>query len=391
MKKIYMDNNATTPIYPEVYEAMEPYLKEFWGNPSSIHWASREPRKAIDAAREKVARLINCKANEIVFTSSGSEGNNFALKGAAYAKKDKGNHIITTSIEHPAVLKTFKYFAKTGFDVDFLPVDPSGMIDLDELKRSITDKTILISIMFANNETGTILPVEEIGRLAKEKGVLFHCDAVQAAGKVPVDVDRMNIDLLTLSGHKLHAPKGVGALYIKKGVRLVPLIHGGHQERKRRAGTENVAGIAGFGKACEMASESIEEMAEKITFLRDRLHKGLMEGIEHVRLNGHPTERLCTTVNLSFEYVEGESLLLTLDMKGVAASSGSACTSGSLEPSHVLLAMGIPMETAHGSIRFSLGTDNTVEDIDYVIDVLPPIVERLRSMSPLYEKIKSNG
>ncbi len=388
MKRIYLDHNATTPVHPEVLEAMLPYLRDEWGNPSSIHWAAREPKKAIDSAREKVAALLGCEANEIVFTSCGSESNNFAIKGVASALKGKGDHIITTSVEHPSVLNTCKYMAKEGWEVTFLPVDSYGMIDLDQLRDSITERTVLISIMFANNETGTIFPVEEIGRIAKERGVLFHCDAVQAVGKVKIDVKEMNIDLLSLSGHKLYAPKGVGALYVKRGVRLTPLIHGGHQERNRRAGTENVAGIVALGKACEIAMRDMEEEVAHLTRLRDRLEKGIMERIEHVRLNGHPTKRLPTTLNVSFEYIEGESILLNLDMKGVAASSGSACTSGSLEPSHVLMAMGVPPEVAHGSVRFSLGRDNTEEDIDYVLEVLPPIVERLRSMSPLYARTK---
>lgn len=388
MRRIYLDHNATTPVHPEVYEAMLPYLKDEWGNPSSIHWAAREPKKAIDSAREKVAALLGCETNEIVFTSCGSESNNFAIKGVASALKGKGNHIITTSVEHPSVLNTCKYMAKEGWDVTFLPVDSYGMIDLDQLRDSITDRTILISIMFANNETGTIFPVEEIGKIARQKGVLFHCDAVQAVGKVPIDVKKMNIDLLSLSGHKLYAPKGVGALYARRGVRITPLIHGGHQERNRRAGTENVAGIVALGKACEIAIRDMEEEVAHLTRLRDKLEKGIMERIEHVRLNGHPTKRLPTTLNVSFEYIEGESILLNLDMKGVAASSGSACTSGSLEPSHVLMAMGVPHEVAHGSVRFSLGRDNTEEDIEYVLEILPSIVERLRQMSPLYAKTK---
>ncbi len=388
MKRIYLDHNATTPVHPEVFEAMVPYLKDEWGNPSSIHWAAREPKKAIDSAREKVAALLGCEANEIVFTSCGSESNNFAIKGVADALRGKGNHIITTSVEHPSVLNTCKFMEREGWEVTFLPVDPYGMIDLDQLRDSITDKTILVSIMFANNETGTIFPVEEIGKITREKGVLFHCDAVQAVGKVPIDVKRLNIDLLSLSGHKLYAPKGVGALYVRRGVRITPLIHGGHQERNRRAGTENVAGIVALGKACEIAMRDMDEEVAHITRLRDKLEKGIMERIEHVKLNGHPTKRLPTTLNVSFMYIEGESILLNLDMKGVAASSGSACTSGSLEPSHVLMAMGVPPEIAHGSVRFSLGRDNTDEDIDYVLEILPPIVERLRSMSPLYAKVK---
>lgn len=382
-KRIYLDHNATTPIHPEVLEAMLPFLKEEFGNPSSIHWAARVPKKVIEDAREGVAKLLNCDPSEVIFTSSGSEGDNLAIKGMAEARRDKGNHIITTKVEHPAVLNTCKYLAKT-FDVTFLDVDGEGMIDLDDLRKAITPKTILITIMFANNETGVIFPVEEIGRIAKGHNIPFHTDAVQAVGKVPTDVKALNIDLLTLSGHKIYAPKGVGALYVKRGIRLIPLIHGGHHERNRRAGTENVAGIVALGKACEIAMRDMAKEAEYLTILRDRLQRGIMERIDHVRLNGHPTKRLPTTLNLSFEFVEGESLLLNLDMNGVAASSGSACTSGSLEPSHVLMAMGIPHEIAHGSLRFSLGRDNTVEDIDYVLEILPPIVERMRAMSPFY-------
>ena len=384
MKRVYLDHNATTPVYKEVVQTMLPFLEENWGNPSSVHWASREPRKAVDEAREKVAVLINAQPNEIVFTGSGSEGNNFAIKGLVQSLNQRGNHLVTTSVEHPSVLNTCKYLANTGFTVDYLKVNAKGMIDLDTLKDSITDKTALISVMYANNETGNIYPIEKIGELTREKGVLFHCDAVQAAGKIPIDVEKMKVDLLTLSGHKLYAPKGIGALYIRKGVKLLPLIHGGHQERNRRAGTENVAGIAGFGKACEMALQSMEENAERLTKLRDMLHKGILDSIDQVTLNGHPTERLPTTLNLSFDHVDGESLLLSLDMKGIAASSGSACTSGSVEPSHVLLAMGVPMKLALGSVRFSLGTESSKEEIDYLLDVLPSIVERIRSMSPLY-------
>jgi len=384
LKRIYFDNNATTPIHPEVFDAMLPYLKDEFGNPSSIHWAGRNTRKVIDEAREKVARLLNCDVGEIIFTSCGSEGDNLAIKGLVESKRDKGNHIITTKVEHPAVLTTCKYLAKTGFDVTFLDVDNQGMLDLDQLKKAITPKTILITIMFANNETGVIFPIEEIGRIAKEHNITFHTDAVQGVGKVPIDVKKLNIDLLTLSGHKLYAPKGVGAIYVKRGVRLVPLIHGGHQERNRRGGTENTAGIVALGKACEIAHRDMEQEIKHLTALRDRLEKGLMGKIPHARLNGHPKNRIPNTANISFEFAEGESILLNLDMKGIAASSGSACTSGTLEPSHVLVAMGVSMEASHSSVRFSLGRGNTVEDVDYVLEVLPPIVEKMRSMSPLY-------
>ncbi len=384
LKRVYLDHNATTPLYGEVIQAMLPFLEENWGNPSSIHWASREPRRAIDEARGKVAALINSEPNELVVTGSGSEGNNCAIKGLAQSPDRKGNHIVVSSVEHSSVLNTCKYLANTGFTIDYLKVDSKGMIDFDTLKDSITDKTVMISVMYANNETGNIYPIEQIGELAKERGALFHCDAVQAAGKIPIDVKKMKVDLLTLSGHKLYAPKGIGALYIRRGVKLLPLIHGGHHERNRRAGTENVAGIAGFGKACEVALASMDKNAARLTKLRDRLHQGILDSIDQVTLNGHSSKRLPTTLNLSFDHVDGESLLLSLDMKGIAASSGSACTSGSVEPSHVLLAMGVPMKLALGSIRFSLGTESSKEEIDYLLEVLPPIVERIRSMSPLY-------
>ena len=391
MKRVYFDHNATTPVHPEVLEALLPYLKDDWGNPSSIHWAGRAPKKAIDEAREKVAQFLGCSPIEIVFTSSGSESDNFAIKGIALAKKSKGNHIITTQVEHPAVLNTCKYLEKEGFRVTYLGVDKYGMIDLEELKEAITDETILITIMYANNETGVIFPIEEIGKIARERGITFHTDAVQAAGKLPLDVTKLNCDLLSISGHKIYAPKGVGALYIRRGVRVVPLIHGGHHERNRRAGTENVAGIVGLGKACEIAMRDMDKEVAHLKHLRDKLEKGLMERIPHVRLNGHPEKRIPNTTNLGFDFVEGESLLLNLDMLGIAASSGSACTSGSLEPSHVLVAMGIPPELSHGSVRFSLGRFNTEEDVDYLLENMPPIVERMRSMSPLWNEAEKKG
>ncbi len=384
MRRIYLDHNATTPLSGEVFEAMVPYLRDEWGNPSSIHWAGRAPKKAIEDARERVSAFINATPQEIIFTSSGTEGDNHAIKGIAFSKRDKGNHIITTKVEHPAVLNTCKYLSKNGFEITYLGVDGDGLIDLDELKGSITPRTILITVMFANNETGVIFPIKEIGEIAKEHGITFHTDAVQAAGKIPIDVRNLGVDLLTISGHKIYGPKGVGALFVRKGVRLVPLIHGGHHERNRRGGTENVPGIVGLGKACEIAMRDMEEETAHLRSLRDRLERGLMERIPHVKLNGHREKRLPNTTNLSFEFVEGESLLLSMDMQGIAASSGSACTSGSLEPSHVLVAMGLKHEVSHGSVRFSLGKDNTVEDIDFVIETIPPIVERMRSMSPLY-------
>ena len=388
MNRIYFDHNATTPVLDEVFEAMVPFLKEQWGNPSSIHWAGRGTRKAVEDARERVAALLNCAPLELIFTSSGTEGDNHAIKGLAYAQKNKGNHIITTKVEHPAVLSTCKHLQKEGFEVTYLDVDKDGLLDLEELTKAITPKTILISVMFANNETGVIFPIKEIGRIAKEKGVAFHTDAVQAAGKIKIDVQDLNVDLMTISGHKLYAPKGVGALFIKRGTRLVPLIHGGHQERNRRGGTENVAGIVAMGKAAEIAMRDMDKEVEHLQVLKERLEKGMADKVPHIKVNGHADKRLPNTSNISFEFVEGESLLLNLDMKGIAASSGSACTSGSLEPSHVLVSMGLTHELSHGSVRFSLGKSNTIEEIDYLLEIMPPIVERMRSMSPLYAGAK---
>jgi len=335
-----------------------------------------------------VAALLNAAPLEIVFNSTGTEGDNHAIKGVAFARKNKGNHIITTVVEHPAVLNTCKYLEKQGFEVTYLKVDPMGMLDLEELKAAIRPETILITIMYANNETGVIFPIQEIGAIAKEHGVIFHTDAVQAVGKVPIDVKTLNVDLLTLSGHKLYAPKGTGALYVRRGVRLIPLLHGGHQERSRRGGTENVAGLVALGKACEIAGENLVENMARKKALRDRLEKGIMANVPDAKINGDIEKRLPNTTNISFEYVEGESLLLHLDMRGVAASSGSACTSGSLEASHVLLAMSLSHEMSHGSIRFSLGRHNTEAEVDYIIEIMPPIVERMRSMSPLYAGAK---
>jgi cysteine desulfurase len=386
MRHIYMDNNATTPVRPEVLEAMLPYFKEQFGNPSSVHWAGRAVSGAVEKAREQVARLINCSPAEVVFTSCGSEGDNMAILGTLDALREKGNHIITTSVEHPAVLNTCKFLEKRGFEVTFLPVDRFGMLDLKVLEEAITDRTVLISVMWANNETGNIFPIEEIGAIARRYKVRFHTDAVQAVGKIPVDVQQAGVDLLVLSGHKIGAPKGVGAIYIRRGTRMSPLLHGGHQERNRRAGTHNVAGIVGLGVACELAGSETAKTSGRIRGLRDRLEKGIMAAIPEVKLNGHPENRLPNTLNISFAYIEGESLLLNFDMKGIAASSGSACTSGSLEPSHVMGAMCVEVTLAHSSTRFSLGHDNTEEDVDYVLEVLPPIVQRLREMSPLYNR-----
>jgi len=387
-KRVYMDHAATTYTKQEVLEEMLPYFKEIYGNPSSVHGFGREARKAVDLARERTAAALNASPEEIYFTSGGTEADNWAIKGVAWANKERGNHIITTSIEHHAVLHTCQYLEKMGFEVTYLPVDSYGLVYPEQVKEAITDKTILISVMFANNEIGTIEPIREIGQIARERGIYFHTDAVQAVGHIPVDVKEMNIDLLSLSAHKFYGPKGVGALYIRKGVKLHPFIHGGAQERNRRAGTENLAGIVGLGKAIELAVANLEESSKRLAAMRDRLISGVLNTIENVRLNGHPTKRLPGNANFSFEFIEGESLLLSLDMKGIAASSGSACTSGSLDPSHVLLAIGLPHEIAHGSLRLTLGDDNTDEDIDYVLEVLPDIVQRLREMSPLFAQNK---
>ena len=386
MRRVYLDHNATTPTHPEVVKAMLPYYEEVFGNASSIHQFGQQARKAIDKAREKVADFIGAKPEEIVFTSGGTEADNFAIKGIAYANKTKGKHIITSSIEHHAVLNPCKYLEKQGFRVTYIPVDKYGLVNPDEVKKAITKETILITIMHANNEIGTIEPIAEIGKIAKEKGICLHTDAVQTVGKIPVDVNELNVDLLSLSGHKIYGPKGIGALYIRKGTRIQPLIQGGHHEKNRRAGTENVPAIVGLGKAIEIAKETMEGESIRLTNLRNKLCSGIGEKIDHVHLNGHPGKRLPNTLNMSFEFIEGESIILSLDMKGIAVSSGSACTSGSLEPSHVLKAMGVDPAIAQGSIRFSLGKDNTEEDINYVLEVLPEIIARLRAMSPLYRK-----
>ncbi|EEH98237.1 MULTISPECIES: cysteine desulfurase NifS [Clostridium] len=391
MRNVYMDYAATTYVKPEVLEEMMPFFTKKYGNPSSFYGISRETKMAIDKARSRVSKALNCDSNEIYFTGGGSEADNWAIKGIASAHRKKGNHIITTKIEHHAVLHTCEYLEKNGFEVTYLNVDKEGFIDLEELKNAITDKTILVSIMFANNEIGTIQPVKEIGEICRERKVLFHTDAVQAIGNIPVDVKEMNIDLLSLAGHKVYGPKGIGALYIRKGVRIDNLIHGGGQERARRAGTENTASIVGIGKAIELATESLEEHNKKITKLRDRLIDGLLK-VPHTRLNGPRGEkRLPGNANITFEFIEGESILLSLDFEGVCASSGSACTSGSLDPSHVLLAIGLPHELAHGSLRLTLGDGSTDEDVDYVLEVVPPIIERLRNMSPLWEDFLKKG
>ena len=378
-----MDNAATTPVSPAVLEKMLPYFSECYGNANSIHSTGLDARKALNAARKKVATALNCNPEEVYFTSGGSESDNWALKGVAFANRKKGNHIITSAIEHHAILHTCEWLEKQGFEITYVPVDADGLINPADVEAAITDKTILISIMAANNEIGTIEPIEEIAKIAHAHHVLFHTDAVQAIGAIPVDVRAIGCDLLSLSGHKFHGPKGVGALYIKQGTRIDNLIHGGAQERGRRASTENVAGIVGMAEAIELATANIPEKAARISALRDQLIDGLT-ALPYVRLNGHRTKRLPGNVNVSVRFIEGESLLLRLDLAGVAASSGSACTSGSLDPSHVLLAIGLPHEIAHGSLRLSLSDTTTQEEVDYVLSVLPGIIEYLRDMSPLY-------
>lgn len=388
---VYMDHAATTYTKPEVLDKMLPYFTQYFGNPSSIYTFARQSKKAIEEAREKVAMAIGAKSDEIFFTGGGSEADNWSLKGVAFANKNRGNHIITTKIEHHAILHTCEYLAKNGFEITYLNVDENGTIDLEELKNAITDKTILISIMFANNEIGTIQPIAEIGKIASERKIYFHTDAVQAVGNVKINVKEMNIDMLSLAAHKFYGPKGIGALYIRKGVKLDNLIHGGGQERKRRAGTENIPGIVGLGCAIELATKNIDEHNAKIIKMRDRLLKGIMGKIPNTKLNGHPVNRLPGNINISFEFIEGESLLLLLDHAGVSGSTGSACSSGSLDPSHVLLAIGLPHEMAHGSLRLSLGDLTLDSDIDYVLEVLPGIVQKLRDMSPLYANYINKG
>lgn len=390
-KTIYMDYAATTYTKKEVLEEMLPYFAENYGNPSSIYSLSRTTKRAIDISRDRVAKALNAEPSEIFFTGSGSEADNWAIKGVAFANRKKGNHIITTQIEHHAVLHTCEYLEKQGFEVTYLPVNEEGFISIDDLAAAIKDTTILVSVMFANNEIGTIQPIKEIGKLCREKKVLFHTDAVQAVGNIPIDVKDMNIDLLSLAAHKFYGPKGVGALYIRKGVRIDNLIHGGGQERARRAGTENVAGVVGLGKAIELAVSTMEEKNAKLKALRDKLIEGLLK-VPYTRLNGPRGEnRLPGNVNVCFQYIEGESVLLLLDDAGICASSGSACTSGALDPSHVLLAIGLPHEIAHGSLRLSLGESNTEEEVDYVLEVIPKIVQRLRDMSPLWEDVVKKG
>lgn len=388
MRRIYLDYAATTPTHPDVVKAMLPYFTEKFGNPSAIYACAQETKAAIEDARSKVARLLGARDEEIVFTSGGTEANNFAIKGTAYANKRKGNHIITNVIEHHAVLETCHFLEKMGYRLTILPVNSYGMVSPDDVRNAITPKTIIITIMMANNEIGTIQPIAEISKVAREAGVYLHTDAVQTACHLPINVDELGVDMLSMSAHKFYGPKGVGALYIRKGTRLVPFMHGGGQERNRRASTENVPGIVGMGKAVELAMDEMDAEAKRITRLRDKLIKGLFDKIDPLRLNGHPQKRLPNNANISIAFVEGEAICLNLDVEGICASTGSACSSGSLEPSHVMLALKLPPEEMRSSIRFSLGKWTTDEEIEYVLDVLPRIVNKLRAMSPLLKTRK---
>ena len=392
MKKlIYLDNAATTKTSEEVVAAMLPYFTEYYGNPSSVYEFASESKKAVSNARRTIAETLGAQENEIYFTAGGSEADNWALKATAEAYQSKGKHIITTKIEHHAILHTAEYLEKRGFEITYIGVDENGVVKVDELEKAIRPDTILISVMFANNEIGTIQPIKEIGEIAKKHGVLFHTDAVQAYGQLPINVDELHIDMLSSSGHKLNGPKGIGFLYIRKGVKIRSFVHGGAQERKRRAGTENVPGIVGYGKAAEIAAKTMKERTAKEIELRDHLIDRVLAEVPYTRLNGHRTNRLPNNANFSFQFVEGESLLILLDNNGICASSGSACQSGSLDTPHVLLAIGLPHEIAHGSLRLTLSAETTMEDIDFVVDCIKQIIERLRSMSPLYEDfVKKN-
>ena len=382
-----MDHGAGVPLNSRVFEAMKPYFMENYGNPSSSHSFGNSARNAIAASREKVAQLVTAeKSQEVIFTSGGTESNNLAIKGVAYRNREKGNHIITTAIEHISVINICKFLQKQGFEVSYVPVDKQGVVDLEKLEAAVNDRTILISVMYANGEIGTIQPISEIGKLAQENNVIFHVDAVAAAGKVPINVKEENIDLLSISSNDMYGPKGVGALYIKTGTKVQPIIQGGGQERGLRSGTENIPGIVGMGEAAELARKEMKSEGERLTRLRDKLIKGVLDKIDYSFLNGHPTERLPDNANLRFSYIEGESLILGLDMHGVQVSSGSACTSKTLEPSHVLLAIGLAHEEAHGSLVFTMGKQNSEEDVDYVLEVLPDVVKRLRALSPLTPK-----
>jgi len=388
MKKVYFDHNATTPVRSEVFEAIKPVLTEYWGNPSSPNWAGSEAVDYLDEARGRVAQFIGADDSEVVFTACGSESDNLAIKGIVEKYAHKGGHIITTSVEHPAVWETCKYLEKKEYPVTYLGVDSEGMVDLDEYRDAFRDDTVLVTVMMANNENGTVFPIKDMAAYANERGVFFHTDAVQAVGKIPVDVKKLGVDMLSLSGHKIYAPKGVGALYVRNGINLEKLIHGGGQEGGRRAGTENVAGAVALGKACELAGKELPETGPRILELRKRLEEGIVENIENVTVTSHPSSRLPNTSNVIFNCVEGESILLSLDMEGVAVSSGSACASGAKGPSRALLSMGITLEDAQSAIRFSLGKDNTADEVDFILDILPPIVHRLRSMSPLNRATK---
>ncbi len=384
MRQIYLDHNATTPVRKEVLDAMMPYFSEEYGNASSVYSMGQKARQKIDESRELIGSALGTEAADIIFTSGGTESNNFAIKGVAMANLNKGRHVITSNIEHPAVLEPCRFIEKElGFDVTYLPVDKYGVVDLDELKDSIRKDTILISIMFANNETGTIQPIKEIAKIARGNKIYFHTDAAQVLGKLPIDVEELGVDLCSFSGHKVYGPKGIGALYLRKGVKIIPFQHGGHHERNKRAGTENVPGIVGFGKAVEIADRDMKKNDAHLKKLTKKMWEELSKELKEIYLNGHPENRLSSTLNISFRYIEGESMVLNFDMKGIYASTGSACTSGSLEPSHVLTAMGVPPDMAQGSVRFSFGYENTEEDVDYCLAEIPPIVEKLRKMSPL--------
>ncbi len=386
MRKVYLDHSATTPVRPEVLEAMLPYLKDRFGNASSIHSFGREAKVALEESREKVAEILGATPSEVYFTSGGTESDNLAIKGVAFASRNKGRHVITSQIEHHAVLESCGFLAKEGFEITYLPVDSFGLIDPEDLRKALRDDTVLVSIMHANNEVGTIQPIEELSQAAKEKGIYFHTDAVQSLGKLPIDVSKLAVDLISMSGHKIYGPKGVGAIYIRKGTRITPWAHGGHHERSRRAGTENVPGIVGFTRALELLNAEMEDHKRHTGNLAQTLYRKLVDTIPDVVMHGHPQKRIPNILSLSFKGVEGESVILSLDLKGVAVASGSACTSGTLEPSHVLSAMKVAPDIAQGALRFSFGRDNTMDDVDYVAGLLPEIIQRLRSISPLYVK-----
>ena len=389
MRKIYFDHNATTPVHPEVAAAVQPFLEDLFGNPSSIHWAGRDVRKAVEDARAEIAAFYGCRPLEVVFTSSGTEADNLAVKGVAYREGNAGKHIVTSQVEHPAIMNTCRFLESQGFRVSYVPVNRQGIVESDAVRRAIEKDTVLVSIIAANNETGCIMPIEEIGRIAREAGILMHTDAVQATGKIPLSWETLPVDLLTFSGHKVNGIKGAGGLLIRKGIEVSAVLHGGHQERGRRGGTENVVGIVAMGKAFSLLGRNMEEEVAEVRRLRDSFERALFDRIPELVLNGHPTLRLPNTVNISFRYVEGEALLLNLDMMGIACSSGSACTSGSLEASPILLAMGADPTDAQGALRFSLGRGNTDEDVAYAVDAVERVVNKLRAMSPLYHPRKA--